>query len=151
MGRAFLECLPLGAENDLEFVEDTDDDDEDMADEDAEDFKGYIFVCRDCKAHLTRGSELISKDFRGRSGKAYLFNSVINTSNGVAEDRMLITGMHTISDIFCFDCNKALGWKYVHAFDERQRYKIGKVILEAAFIRKVREARPKQNSVVMTT
>jgi len=147
MGRVFLEYLPLGAENDAEFDEEEQDrDDEEMEDDDDEDFKGFIFVCRSCRAHLTRGVDLVSKDFRGRSGKAYLFNGVINISSGTPEDRMLITGMHTISDIFCFDCNKSLGWKYVHAFDERQRYKVGKVILEAAYVRKVHDARPRQKS-----
>lgn len=147
MGRVCLEYIPIGAGNIAEYdIDEAEADAEEFEHDEDDDFKGSIFVCRGCHAHLTSGSELISKDFRGRSGKAYLFNSVLNFNCGVAEDRQLITGLHTISDIFCFECNKPLGWKYIHAFDERQAYKIGKVILEAAYIRKMPDARPKQPS-----
>lgn len=143
MGRTFIEFLPLGTANDVEFnEEDVDSNAEQDDDDDDDDFRGSIFTCRGCSAHLTRGSDLISKDFRGRSGKAYLFNNVVNLAAGLPEDRMLITGMHTIADVFCMDCSKPLGWKYLHAFDERQRYKVGKVILEAAYIKKAVDGRP---------
>lgn len=35
-----------------------------------------IYVCQTCGTHLTSYNELISKAFRGRGGKAYLFNNV---------------------------------------------------------------------------
>lgn len=143
MGRIFVELLPLGVTNDVEYDEAREEvEDEEDNDNENDDFKGSIFVCGGCGVHLTRGAELYSKDFRGRSGKAYLFNTAINLAAGLPEDRMLITGMHTISDVFCFECSKPLGWKYLHAFDERQGYKIGKVILEAAYIRRVVDGRP---------
>jgi len=44
--------------------------------------------------------------------------------------RQLVTGAHTVSDISCRCCGSVLGWKYVHAEEEGQRYKIGKFILE---------------------
>ena len=144
MGWVYVEFFPLGASNDVEFDEVADEEEDDLNEaDDDEDFKESIFVCKGCEAHLTKGTELISKDFRGRSGKAFLFNHVMNLTPGVPEDRMLITGMHTISDVFCTDCSKPLGWKYLHAFDERQRYKVGKVILEAAYVKRVPEGRPK--------
>ncbi|KAF8072466.1 ypel3 [Scenedesmus sp. PABB004] len=68
--------------------------------------------------------------FQGRRGRAYLFNSVVNVSLGPKEDRMLITGLHTVADIFCTVCNTNLGWKYEMAFEEGQKYKEGKFILE---------------------
>lgn len=145
MGRVYVEVLPLGSSNDVEYEDNgeiEEEDDHEEEDDDDDDFKGSIFVCRACHAHVVRGSELVSKDFRGRSGKAYLFNTAMNLSAGVPEDRMLITGMHTISDVFCFDCSKPLGWKYLHAFDERQRYKVGKVILEAAYVKRMVDGRP---------
>lgn len=140
MGRIFLRLLEIGCDRDQEYDETCEEND----DLDSEgDFEESIFVCRGCVAHLTRGSELVSKDFRGRSGKAYLFNEVTNTFCGAPEDRMLITGLHTIADVFCINCSKSLGWKYVHAFEERQRYKVGKVILEAAYIRRLHDGRPR--------
>jgi len=38
--------------------------------------------------------------------------------------------MHTVCDISCALCGSVLGWKYVGAEDEAQRYKVGKFILE---------------------
>ena len=37
----------------------------------------------------------------------------INISLGPSEDRLLITGLHTVADIYCTCCNTVLGWKYV--------------------------------------
>jgi hypothetical protein len=77
---------------------------------------------------------------------------------------MLITGLHTVADIFCSVCNSNLGWKYVSAppptalgvapvaaadssgcthmqemaFEATQKYKEGKYIIEKARVVKVR-------------
>ena len=32
---------------------------------------------------------------------------------GKEEDRLLITGLHTVADISCSTCGSVLGWKYV--------------------------------------
>lgn len=37
-----------------------------------------------------------------------------------------------VADISCKACNTVVGWKYVDAREEDQRYKIGKFILETA-------------------
>jgi hypothetical protein len=60
-------------------------------------FKQYyegpqIYCCIDCKTHLALHEQIISKSFHGRGGKAYLFNSAINVTQGPLEKRMLITG-----------------------------------------------------------
>jgi len=44
--------------------------------------------------------------------------------------RQLVTGAHTVSDITCKICGSVLGWKYVEAKEETQKYKVGKYILE---------------------
>lgn len=41
-----------------------------------------------------------------------------------------MTGAHTVGDISCAQCGSVLGWKYVAAEEEGQRYKVGKFILE---------------------
>eukprot|EP00976_Prorocentrum_cordatum_P065836 1178070-Prorocentrum_minimum.AAC.7 len=53
-----------------------------------------------------------SQSFHCRAGKAYLFNCVVNVSAGPKEDRLMTTGLHTVSDIFCNRCNRIVGWKY---------------------------------------
>lgn len=45
-----------------------------------------------------------------------------------------------MSDISCRCCNSVLGWKYVHAEEEAQRYKIGKYILETQRVVKCENA-----------
>jgi hypothetical protein len=37
----------------------------------------------------------------------------INVSEGPTEERTLITGIHTVCDIYCNVCQAVLGWKYV--------------------------------------
>lgn len=37
----------------------------------------------------------------------------VNVSAGPQEDRMMTTGLHTVSDIYCNSCLQIVGWKYV--------------------------------------
>jgi len=93
-----------------------------------------IWSCSTCHLHLAHHEEIISKAFQGRHGKAYLFSSVVNVSAGKKEDRNLITGLHTVADIHCNGCFTVLGWKYEEAFEENQKYKVGKYIIEKAMM-----------------
>lgn len=93
---------------------------------------GRVYSCRFCSTHLARADELISRSFHCRHGKAYLFNTVANINVGAREDRLMTTGMHTVSDIFCNTCMQLVGWKYEEAFEKSQKYKEGKFILERA-------------------
>jgi len=91
---------------------------------------GKIYSCCHCRAHLASHDEIISKSFQGHHGRAYLFNNLINVSEGPKEERILITGLHTVCDIYCNVCQAVLGWKYEEAFEESQKYKEGKFIVE---------------------
>eukprot|EP00250_Pteridium_aquilinum_P008322 c17850_g1_i3 orf=340-648(+) len=73
---------------------------------------------------------IIAKSFHCRRGAAYLFNSVVNVTEGETEERMMTTGMHIVADIYCICCCQNVGWKYEAAFEETQKYKEGKFILE---------------------
>lgn len=46
-----------------------------------------------------------------------------------------MTGQHIVSDISCAICGSTLGWKYVEASEDSQKYKVGKFILETKRIR----------------
>ncbi|KHG21674.1 yippee-like protein [Gossypium arboreum] len=46
------------------------------------------------------------------------------------EERMMMTGLHTVVDIFCVGCGSIVGWKYEAAHEKAQKYKEGKFILE---------------------
>ncbi|MCJ1237369.1 hypothetical protein MMC14_005354 [Varicellaria rhodocarpa] len=98
--------------------------------------------CARCAADLCFTSHIISKGFTGRHGRAYLVSGPKNSSRSIdatclpnthvhkAVPRQLVTGAHTVSDVSCAFCGSLLGWKYVAAEEETQRYKVGKFILE---------------------
>ncbi|XP_008562699.1 PREDICTED: protein yippee-like 1, partial [Galeopterus variegatus] len=86
--------------------------------------------CLTTTSLLTPSSSLQS--FQGSQGRAYLFNSVVNVGCGPAEERVLLTGLHAVADIYCENCKTTLGWKYEHAFESSQKYKEGKFIIELA-------------------
>ncbi|KAK4982314.1 hypothetical protein LTR66_009340 [Elasticomyces elasticus] len=116
--------------------------------------------CMRCSADLAYTTQIISKGFTGRHGRSYLVSpstaSVSSTYNPSATypppsslkakndalpnlpntfthkpvPRTLVTGAHVVSDVSCAHCGAVLGWKYVDAEEEAQKYKIGKFILE---------------------
>ncbi|KAD5962093.1 hypothetical protein E3N88_13566 [Mikania micrantha] len=60
-----------------------------------------------------------------------LISSVrVNVTVGVKEDRLMMTGLHTVADIFCVKCGSIVGWTYETAHDKNQKYKEGKSVLE---------------------
>ncbi|MCJ1310831.1 hypothetical protein MMC25_004498 [Agyrium rufum] len=119
--------------------------------------------CARCSADLCHSSQIISKGFTGRHGRAYLISptssasarmhmlalgpslspsssslssgsDLPNTRAHAPVPRHLVTGAHTVSDVECAFCASVLGWKYVDAEDEAQKYKVGKYILETKMI-----------------
>jgi hypothetical protein len=119
-----------------------------------------IYGCKSCKAHLANHEDIISRvrkphadppflatqphktdiffpdsqNFRGQHGKAYLFNTVVNVAAGEASERNMTTGRHIVRDIACRQCNETVGWKYDKAFEQSEKYKEGKFILEAELL-----------------
>lgn len=92
------------------------------------------YCCSTCRCHAADHDEIISKAFQGRHGRAFLLSNVVNVSLGKREDRLLITGLHSVADIHCNSCNTVLGWKYEQAYERTQKYKEGKFIVEKAKI-----------------
>ncbi|PON29723.1 hypothetical protein TGAM01_v201089 [Trichoderma gamsii] len=100
--------------------------------------------CSSCATDIAFTSQIISKGFTGRYGRAYLISpppadsanakaslaSLLNVRVGKNENRQLVTGWHVVADICCGICSRKLGWKYVDAKEESQKYKVGKFILE---------------------
>lgn len=95
---------------------------------------GLVYSCAVCRVPLAKKEALLSKAFHARSGKAYLFHQAANVCTGPQEERMMTTGMHIVSDIFCVSCCSCVGWRYDFAFEKTQKYKEGKVILERSLM-----------------
>ncbi|PHH63840.1 hypothetical protein CDD81_5397 [Ophiocordyceps australis] len=97
-----------------------------------------VLRCMSCAADLALASQVISKGFTGRWGRAFLVapppaeQTLHNVRLGPNEDRQLVTGWHVVADISCATCSRKLGWKYVDAKDAAQQYKVGNYILELA-------------------
>jgi len=77
---------------------------------------------------------MISRAFNGQHGRAYLFDRVVNIYAGEPQERPMTTGLHIVRDIHCVKCERILGWKYDKAYEESQKYKEGKFILERALL-----------------
>ncbi|TKY49132.1 yippee protein [Spatholobus suberectus] len=75
--------------------------------------EGRSYRCKFCRTHLALADDLISRSFHCRRGKAYLFNNVVNFTIGALEERTMLSGLHTVADIFCCCCGQIIGWKYV--------------------------------------
>jgi hypothetical protein len=105
--------------------------------------------CITCSTDVAFASQIVSKGFTGRHGRAYLVSppprpplsdrrgkknskptDLVNIKVGRAVNRELLTGAHVVADVSCLICQTVLGWKYVDAKEPGQRYKIGKYILE---------------------
>ena len=95
-----------------------------------------IYICSCCDAHLTDEENIISKSFQGRLGRAFLFEKAINIYRGPVENRVLISGIHKVADVRCTVCNTVLGWIYLEATDDSQKYKEGRILLEKIRITK---------------
>ncbi|KAI6371637.1 hypothetical protein MCOR25_003919 [Pyricularia grisea] len=93
-----------------------------------------IYGCKNCKAHLANHEDIISRNFRGQHGKAYLFSMVVNVETGEPNERNMTTGRHIVRDIMCKQCKEIVGWKYDKAYEATEKYKEGKFILEAELL-----------------
>lgn len=113
---------------------------------------GSHLQCAKCQADICFTSQIISKGFTGRHGRAYLVSPsptpavssqtasgaktpcLPNTKTDTSSQRQLVTGIHTVSDVRCALCSSMLGWKYDGAEEESQKYKVGKYILETKMV-----------------
>ncbi|KAI6246966.1 hypothetical protein HI914_04603 [Erysiphe necator] len=93
-----------------------------------------IYGCKNCKTHLSNHEDIISRNFRGQHGKAFLFSQVVNTTAGEPSERNMTTGRHIVRDINCRQCGECVGWKYDKAYENSEKYKEGRFILEAELL-----------------
>lgn len=89
-----------------------------------------VYSCSKCDAHLADEEHVISKSFQGRLGGAFLFEKVVNVFRGSVENRVLISGIHKVADVQCIVCDTLLGWEYLEAKEDCQKYKEGRILLE---------------------
>ncbi|KAI5793509.1 Yippee/Mis18 [Pyronema domesticum] len=96
-----------------------------------------IYTCKKCKTHLSNHEDIISRNFRGQHGKAFLFSMVVNVNETQPVERNMTTGRHIVRDIKCRQCEIVVGWKYDKAYEVQEQYKENKFILEAELLSQV--------------
>ncbi|KAL7230060.1 hypothetical protein ACSBR2_008574 [Camellia fascicularis] len=60
----------------------------------------------------------------------------MNVVLGYKQDKELLRGLFTVREVRCSKCGEELGWKYIRAYNLRQMYKEGRIIVERAKILK---------------
>ncbi|KAJ9563466.1 hypothetical protein OSB04_008626 [Centaurea solstitialis] len=106
-----------------------------------------LYACYNCHNYVALHDDIISKDYVvqcmsfiivGRRGYhhriGFLFSHTMNLVAGPKEVRQMITSWYTASDVACSDCGKVLGWQYVKAHNESQKFKESKFMLEKSKI-----------------
>jgi hypothetical protein len=91
------------------------------------------------KDFLLASSAELSREFRGKHGKAYLFSDVVNAITSNTTERRYTTGKHIVSDVSCQRCESVIGWKYDKAFENSEKYKEGKYVLEMQLLSVITE------------
>lgn len=63
-----------------------------------------VYTCKKCKVHLVDQKQLVSKNFHGKTGRAFLFNQAVNVDYGPPKDKIMMTGLHTVKSLICKQC-----------------------------------------------
>lgn len=60
----------------------------------------------------------------------------MNIVEGPKMDKQLISGIHMVGNVYCCECTEILGWKYHKVYEERHKYKEGKIVFKKSKIAK---------------
>eukprot|EP00475_Leptophrys_vorax_P013836 TRINITY_DN2019_c2_g1_i1.p1 TRINITY_DN2019_c2_g1~~TRINITY_DN2019_c2_g1_i1.p1 ORF type:complete len:161 (-),score=28.96 TRINITY_DN2019_c2_g1_i1:117-599(-) len=95
------------------------------------------YCCARCGTQIASRDQLMSSQFRGRTGRAFLFGAVINCvqSPNEPELTLLASGAHYICELSCVLCHERLGWNYRRAVNASNKYKEGHSCLEMKLLK----------------
>ena len=94
-----------------------------------------IICCKGCSSHLCLSDLIISDQFSGSSGPAYLVDKLINIEyDKQLKETKMRTGVYEINKIRCHQCKFELGWYYKKAHSYSETYKEGKYVIENEYI-----------------
>lgn len=94
-----------------------------------------IIICRGCSSHLCLSDLIISDNFSGSSGPAYLVDKLINYEfDSRPQETPMKTGTYLINKIRCHQCHQPLGWYYKKAYSYAETYKERKYVIENKYI-----------------
>eukprot|EP00927_Polykrikos_kofoidii_P068168 TRINITY_DN63538_c0_g1_i1.p1 TRINITY_DN63538_c0_g1~~TRINITY_DN63538_c0_g1_i1.p1 ORF type:complete len:561 (+),score=69.45 TRINITY_DN63538_c0_g1_i1:56-1738(+) len=94
-----------------------------------------VYHCCRCRSPLLRFSDIISNNYHGAWGPAFLVNHLCNIEvESRAYAAAFVTGGYIVSDVSCSVCRLMLGKKYIQARDPVNRFKVGKFLLEQTMV-----------------
>lgn len=97
-----------------------------------------IIICKLCSLHLCLSSLILSDNFYGSSGPAYLVEQLINiVSEPKPVESEMKTGVYLIEYVKCSQCDTRIGWIYKKAYKLRETYKEGKFFIEQSYIKSI--------------
>jgi len=94
---------------------------------------GKVYCCSECNAHIAPKALAVWSGYMGYRIPAFLFRMTVNIETvGKLRHTTLSTGDYGLMDVHCRICRTYLGWKYVEASNEKEKYKVGTFLLEQA-------------------
>jgi len=94
-----------------------------------------MYHCCNCRSPILCSRDIVSSNYHGGSGPAFLANRVYNVAmERAAYVATFMTGGYTVRDVCCAGCRITLGKKYCEARDPANRFKIGKFLLEQTLV-----------------
>lgn len=94
-----------------------------------------MYHCYKCRSPILRGRDIVSSNYHGAQGPAFLVNRLYNAAvEHVSYSAAFMTGGYTVSNVLCVGCRHMLGKKYMDARDPVNRFKVGKYLLEQTMV-----------------
>lgn len=94
-----------------------------------------MYHCCRCRSPILRGRDIISTNYHGAWGPAFLVNRLYNSAvERVSYAAAFMTGGYTVCNVVCMGCRLMLGKKYIEARDPVNRFKVGKYLLEQTMV-----------------
>jgi len=97
--------------------------------------KAQAYACKSCGTHISKESEIESKNYQVGQGnfnenkRGFLFKKGYNLELAPIKIENFTTGSYTISWVSCLKCKNQIGWKYLGADNPSNSNKIGKYCL----------------------
>jgi hypothetical protein len=101
------------------------------------------YACSNCSNELCYVDlDVIRSDYQCQSGVALFTANIINVIEGAIVNKHFISGHYIIQDIFCTLCFQCVGWKYIKALEEDNKFKENNYVIEFCKVKKVEPRKP---------
>ncbi|KAL4519537.1 hypothetical protein Ndes2526B_g01875 [Nannochloris sp. 'desiccata'] len=98
---------------------------------------GSKYACK-CGLDVAGEESLVWEGIMGSNHPALLFRRSVNLDSfGPKREECLSTGKYVLQDVACRACSANLGWKYVHAEAQDQKYKEHCLLLKLEELQRV--------------